>query len=85
MQSAQCTTNNNSTQDIGGGGEGSVIVGFSTTHGDITDCKFDPVVHAGVCGCGCGELIWTSLVWAERSTPDIFWVPSQPTDSIRHR
>ncbi len=22
------------------------------------------------------ELMWTSLVWAERSTPDSFWVPS---------
>ncbi len=23
-----------------------------------------------------GDLMWTGLVWAERSTPDNFWVPS---------
>ncbi len=52
----------------GGGGR----VRLSTSQGDITDCKLDSVVHAGVCGCRCGELIWTwqCLVW--RSTPDSF-------------
>ncbi len=30
----------------------------------------------GVCRCMRGDLMWTCLVWAERSTPDNFWVPS---------
>ncbi len=37
------------------------------------------VGFVGVCGCTrcrCGEFVWTHLVWAERSTPDSFWVPS---------
>ncbi len=42
---------------------------LSTTHGHITDCKLDSVVYAGV---SVVILIWTCLVWAERSTPDNF-------------
>ncbi len=45
---------------------------LSTTHCHITDCKLDSVVHAGVCMCRCGELIWTCLVWAGRTTPASF-------------
>ncbi len=45
---------------------------LSTTHGHITDCKLDSVVYAGVGG----DLMWTCLVMAERSTPDNFWVPN---------
>ncbi len=48
---------------------------ISTTHGHITDCKLDSVVYAGV---GVVILMWTCLLWAERSTPDNcnFWVPN---------
>ncbi len=45
----------------------------STTHGDITDCKLDSVVYAGVCVV---SLMWTCIVWVEQSTPDNFGVPS---------
>ncbi len=48
---------------------------LSTTHGYITDCKLDSVVYAGVC-----VVMWTCLVWAERSTPNNFGC--QATDSI---
>ncbi len=41
---------------------------LSTTHGHIIGCKLDSVVYAW-------ELMWTCLAWAERSTPDSFWVP----------
>ena len=34
------------------------------------------MLYAGVCGCMCGGLIWTLLVWAELSMPDSNWVPS---------
>ncbi len=40
---------------------------LSTRQDRITDCKLDPAVHVGVCGCRCGELIWTLLAWAEQS------------------
>ncbi len=42
---------------------------LSTTHGNITDCKLDLVVYAGVSEV---ILMWTCLVWTERSTPDNF-------------
>ncbi len=42
-----------------------------TTHGHITDCKLDSVVYVGACV----WVMWACLVWAERSTPDSFWVP----------
>ncbi len=51
---------------------------LSTTHGHITDCKLDSVVHAGVC---LVILMWTCLVWAEQSTADNFWVPSHRSNS----
>ncbi len=54
---------------------------LSATHGHITDCKLDSVVYAGVCRCMRGELMWTCLVWAERSTPDNFEVPSHRFNS----
>ncbi len=38
---------------------------LSTTHGHITDWKLDSVVYAGVCVVI--FLMWTCLVWAERS------------------
>ncbi len=41
-------------------------------------CKVDSVVFAGVCEV---ILMWTCLVWAERSTPDNFWGPSQRFNS----
>ena len=44
-----------------GGGDFTLIVGFSTTHGHITDCKLDLVVYACVWGYCCGELIWTGV------------------------
>ncbi len=47
---------------------------LSTIRGHITDCKLDSVVYA------C-ELMWTCLVWAERSTPDSFCVPSHRFNS----
>ncbi len=61
------------TMDQGEGGN-QAYSRLSTTHGHITDCKLDSVVYAGqVYAC---ELMWTCLVWAERSTPDSFGVPS---------
>ncbi len=63
-----------------GGGGGGIRHWLPTTHGHITDCKLDSVVHAGVCGCMCGGLIWTCLVWVDRSTPNSFGC--QTTDSI---
>ena len=51
-------------------GEGETF----TTYGHITDCKLGSVEHAGVCGYRCGGL--ACLVWAERSRPNSFWVPS---------
>ncbi len=39
------------------------------------------VLSAAVSGCRCGELIWICLVWAERSTPDGFGVPSHRLNS----
>ncbi len=53
---------------------------LSTSQDHIIDFKLDLVVHAGVCGCWCGELIWTRLVWAERSKPGSFWC--QASNSI---
>ncbi len=47
-------------------------------HGYITDCRLDSVVFAGVCVV---ILMWTCLVWTERSTPDNFWVPSHRFNS----
>ncbi len=35
---------------------------LSTTHGHIADRKLYSVVHAGVCGCKCGELISKPVV-----------------------
>ncbi len=51
---------------------------LSTTHGHITDCKFDSVVYAGV---RVVILMWTCRVWAERSTPDNLWVPNHRFNS----
>ena len=51
---------------------------LSTTHGYITDCKLG---FGGVWRCRCCDLMWTCLVWAERSTPEIFWVPSHRFNS----
>ncbi len=42
---------------------------LSTAHGHITECKLDSVVYVGV---SVVILMWTCLVWAERSTPDNF-------------
>ncbi len=42
----------------------------------ITDCKLDSVVHAGVCKCRRGKVIWVSLVWAKWSKPGTLWVLS---------
>ncbi len=50
---------------------------LTTTHGHITDCKLD----SGVCRCMLGDLMWAYRVWAERSTPDNFWVPSHRFNS----
>ncbi len=41
--------------------------------------KLDSVVSAGVCMRG--YLMWTCLVWAERPTPEKFWVPSHRFNS----
>ncbi len=51
---------------------------LSTTHGHITDCKFDSVVYTRVY---LVSLMWTYIVWVERSTPDSFWVPSHRFNS----
>ncbi len=48
---------------------------LSTTHGHITDCKLDSVVYVSVCVV---ILMWTCLVWAERSTPDNFFGAKPP-------
>ncbi len=42
---------------------------------------FGTAVYAGVCGCRCGELIWTCLVWTEPPTPDSFGMPSHRLNS----
>ncbi len=55
---------------------------LSTTHGHITDCKLDSVVHADVCGCSCGEFIQNCLGCAERTTLDSFWVPSRRLNAV---
>ncbi len=47
----------------GGGGPIRLIVGFQ------------PLMVISP-RCMRGDLMWTCLVWAERSTPDNFWVPS---------
>ncbi len=52
---------------------------LSTTHGHIHRLQ---VGFGGVCRYMRGDLMWTCLVWAERSTPDNFWVPPIP---FRHR
>ncbi len=36
----------------------------------------------GVCRCVPGDLVWTCLVWAERSMPDNFWVPIHQINSF---
>ncbi len=62
---------------------------LSTTHGHIPDCKLDSVVYAQWCMCMCVSYpcyhgyvqMWACLVWAERSTPDSFWVPSHRFNS----
>ncbi len=41
---------------------------LSTTHGHITDCKLDSVVYAARMQVYACELMWTCLVWAERSS-----------------
>ncbi len=40
------------------------------------------VGFGGVCRCMRGDLMWTCLVWPERSTPDKFWVPSHRFNSV---
>ncbi len=59
--------------DMVGGWVNQAYSRLSTTHGHITDCKLDSVVYAGVCVV---ILMWTCLVWPERSTPDNFRVSS---------
>ncbi len=49
----------------------------------------DSVVYEGVCGCRCGELIWTCPVWAERSTLGNFgmlsrWLNSATGEQKNH-
>ncbi len=39
------------------------------------------VEFGGVCRCRCGELIWTCLVWGERSGPGSLCVPSHRLNS----
>ncbi len=39
------------------------------------------VGFGGVCRCMAGDLMWPCLVWAERSTPGNFWVPSHRFNS----
>ncbi len=39
------------------------------------------VGFVGVCRCRCGDLMWTYLVWAERSTPDNVGMPSHRYNS----
>ncbi len=34
-----------------------------------------------ICRCRCGDLMWSCLVWADRSTPDNFWVPNHQFNS----
>ncbi len=47
---------------------------LSTTHGHIYHRL--QVGFGSVCRCMRGDLMWTCIVWAERSMPDNFWVPS---------
>ena len=61
-----------------GGGVKHAYSRLSTSHGHITDRKWDA---GGVCRCMRGEFMWTRLVWAERSTPYNFWVPSHRYNS----
>ncbi len=61
------------------------ISGGRVNKGDITDCKLDLVVPVGVCVGRCGELIWTCLIWVERSTPESFWVLKLPSHFSHRR
>ncbi len=48
-----------SRYEMGGGGGVEVNQAYSrlsTTHGDITDCKLESVVYAGVCVVICYEM-----------------------------
>ena len=54
---------------------------ISTPQGHISDCKLDSVVHAGVCGCMCGKLIWACHVWAKSFMPNSFRVPGHCLNS----
>ncbi len=50
-----------SSKTVGRRGGSQAWSGLSASQDHITDCKLDSVVHAGVCGCKCGELFWTCL------------------------
>ncbi len=56
-------------QTVKGVGVNQAYSRLSTTRGHITDCKLDSVGYAGVCVV---IVMWTCLVWAERSPPDNF-------------
>ncbi len=62
----------------------SLITASWTSQCQSTDCKLNSVLYAGVYGCRCGKLIWTYVVWIERSTPETFWGAKSPTQ-FRHR
>ncbi len=65
----------------GGGVEGkSGLKSLSTPQDHITD-KWKLAGFHGVCGCTCGELIWTYLVWAKWSVLESFWMPSHRLNS----
>ncbi len=67
---------------VGKGHESGLKLSFNHlwSYHRLTDCKLDSVVHAGVCGCRYGELIWTCLAWAKQSYTRV--VRCQATDSI---
>ncbi len=60
-----------------GGGGDQAYSWLSTTHGYIADCNWIRW-RMQVYAC---ELMWTCLVWAQRSTPNGFWVPSHRFNS----
>ena len=69
-----------------GGGRGVCESGLKAPFNHSCSCHrlevgFGTAVYAGVCGCRCGELIWTCLVWTEPPTPDSFGMPSHRLNS----
>ncbi len=67
------------SRDIGGW-MNQAYCRLSTTHGSY---HWLQVAFGGVCRCMRGDLMWTCLVWAERSTPNSFWVPSHRFNSAK--